>query len=134
MTDQDDDYAVVQQVPPSLPTRIRETWARIRGSMSFTDWMMIVITVLMVGSLLRSIIVQEQVEKVQDAAEITTDVAAAARDSADAALQELRAAIRAVEDAGEDEPELQNQAIIDALQAIARIEGFLCGGRCETPG
>lgn len=33
-----------------------------------------------------------------------------------------------------DGPRLDNQAIIESLQAISRIEGHICGGRCPTGG
>ena len=107
---------------------------RLKSGLTWLVWMCVVLAVLLVGNIARSWVLQDEMEQVQTAANQTTDVAGQAKVSADAALAELRAAIDAIESSNAGEPDLQNQAIIDALQAIARIEAHICGGTCPETG
>lgn len=97
-----------------------------------TKWLLfmcVIITVLVVGSLVRSLAVQHAADQATTAAEKSDATAHDARTAAVEARDELRAAIAAVKKRN-DEPDVQNQAILDALAAIARIEEYLCGGPC----
>lgn len=112
---------------------------RLLKSVRLLVWMCFVIFVLLVGGLLRSFVVQNQVDAVDDAlartenaAIVTGESAENAKISADATLKELRAAIATLNAPG-TEPELSNQAVISALEAITRIETFLCNGVCPEP-
>lgn len=100
-------------------------------------FMCVIITVLVVGSLARSFVVQDAADQGTAAArqaivaaERSDTTSQEARTAAIEARDELRNAINAAEASGE--PDVQNQAIIDALAAIARIEEYLCGGPCPT--
>lgn len=103
-------------------------------------WIVAVLTFLLVGNMVGSVVAKNQLESFRDsveeteiAATNTVEVASAARESADAALNELRVAVSAIEQANSEEPDLTNQAILDALAAIARLEVFVCGGVCPEP-
>lgn len=94
-------------------------------------WLVVILLVLTVGSIIRSYIIQDAVTEVQTAADDVGTTAEEARDAAIEARDELRTAITAIEATREPgEPDLQNQAIIDALAAVGRIEIYLCGGPC----
>jgi TolA-binding protein len=104
----------------------REPWRE-----KILPWLVAVLAVLVAMSLWRSFVVEDAVEHVDEAAAEVRDVSTEGRQAAIEARDELRDAVRAIEEANEGEPELQNQAIIAALEAIARIEVYLCGGPCE---
>lgn len=91
-------------------------------------FMCVIITVLVVGSLVRSFAVQDAADNATAAAKQSDATSQEARTAAIEARDELRAAIdRTRNDSG-----VQDQAILDALAAIARIEEYLCGGPCPT--
>lgn len=103
-------------------------------------WAVVIIAVLLLGSLIRSYAVEDAADNAADAADEATDAAelnveitTEGRDAAQDTLAELRAVVSDLQAAQEAEPDLQNQAIIDALAAVARIEGYLCGGVCPPP-
>lgn len=92
-------------------------------------FMCVIITVLVVGSLARSFVVQDAADHATAAAERSDATSQEARTAAIEARDELRTAIEATR-RNNNEPDVQNQAILDALAAIARIEEYLCGGPC----
>lgn len=103
----------------------RPPWATL------LTWLVVILVVLTVVSVARSYIVQDAAESAEAAAKTVGSTADQARDAAIEARDELRAAVKALEESRDpNEPDLQNQAIIDALEAIARIEVYLCGGPC----
>ena len=125
---------VREEVVDAREVRTEKTGDRLRGGLNLLIWMSVVLAVLLVGNLVRSWALQDNMEQVEAAANETTEIAGEAKVSADAALTELRDAISAIEESNAGEPDLQNQAIIDALEAIARIEAHLCGGACPETG
>jgi hypothetical protein len=114
---------------------------RIERSTRFIVWLCFVLVVLTAGTLARSFITQGRLDKLDDviyrteaAVSQTYDVSENAKTAAESALKELRAAIRAIEESGSDQVPLNNQAINEALIAIARLENYLCNGRCPDVG
>lgn len=113
----------------------------IENGIRFLKFLVSILVVLAAGLLLRSWPEQSQADKIEDAAHLAEAASLRAentsiesRDAAVVTRDELRAVIAELEAAREAEPDLQNQAIIDALAAIARIEGRICGGPCPEPG
>lgn len=113
----------------------------IENGIRFLKFLVCVLVVLAAGLLLRSWPEKEQADTIENAAHLAEAASLRAektsiesRDAAIVTRDELRAVIAQLEAAREAEPDLQNQAIIDALQAIARIEARMCGGPCPEPG
>lgn len=108
------------------------------GYLKFLRWMVLVLAVMVAGAIARSYATQDQLDEVSAAADRTTEASERteqasndARSAAQGAAADLADAIARIEANNTGEPDLQNQAIIDALAAVARIEFYLCGGTCE---
>lgn len=97
-------------------------------------WLVVILIVVSAGNLARSFVNQQSTDKATQAAERVEATSIEGRDASVETLKELRQILANLEAADEGEPDLSNQAILDALQAIARIEGFVCGGPCPQPG
>ena len=115
------------------------TETREKGSHHLLIWLIVVLIIISIGSFVRSFIVQESADDAENAAQTAivvtnraNDISLEGRDASLKTLDELHAILDSIKDTNTNEPDLQNQAIIDALEAIARIEGQLCGGRCPA--
>lgn len=103
-----------------------------RALLKFLLWLVGVLILLSIGNFLRSYVVQDAADKSTDAATRVEITSVEGRDAAVGTLNELRAIVARSEANSQSQPALSNQQVIDALIAIARIEGFLCGGPCPT--
>jgi len=102
---------------------------------NFIGWMCVLLAVLMAGNFIRSFYVEDAADKATSSAESVSNVAVEGRDASIDVQATLHDILDELETASEtSQPDLNNQAIIDSLQAIARIEGYLCSGPCpEVP-
>lgn len=130
-----------QEESTSLEEKHHHNREVVTSGIRFVKWACVIIAILTLGSLLRSQVFQGQIDQISDAVESLEESSSQTKESADhasdaseAALQELRDAITAVQKSREDQPSLTNQAILDALQAIARLEAHICGGPCPETG
>jgi hypothetical protein len=101
------------------------TW--IRRILRYMLWLLVVGTVLMALTYKAAGDLDDSVGKLEGTTQEAKKAAAEARD-------ELRAAIRRIEAVDPEQPSLNNQDIVNALAAIARIEDYLCGGPCPAEG
>jgi hypothetical protein len=126
-----------------VETRDREvSWREgsLASGIKVLIWLVSILIVLSAGNFIRSYYVQDSVDKATHAGELAIiasenakDTSVEGRDASLETLAELRAILARIEDQNTAEPDLQNQAILDALQAIARIEAFICEGPCPVP-
>lgn len=107
-------------------TILQHVWGLVK-------WLLAISTVLTVTIVGLGYIINDLDNDVENASE--------ARHTLDGNVEELTAEIvdldKTIRDVIEesqnpDQPPLDNQAVIKALETIARIEGYLCGGPCPT--
>lgn len=117
---------------------VTEREGTVTGSIRLLKWLICVLIVMSIGNFARTFVNQEATDKSTDAAKQAEAAAERAelisvesRQAALDTLQELRAVVARAEANNDDS--LSNQVIVEALQSIARIEGFLCGGTCPDP-
>lgn len=115
--------------------------ATILTGLRTLKWLVAVLIVISAGNFVRSFYNQEAADKSTDASEQAEDaadrigeVATEGRDASVDTLNELRVILAEIEANQADQPELNNQLIVDSLKSIARMENFLCGGPCPEPG
>jgi len=120
--------------------RAEQRESTVEASVRIIKWLVVVLIVLSIGNFLRTFVVQDSTDESTKASEEATEAAESlqvtgeeARDASLETLHELQAITKKLEEQNAGEPDLQNQAIIDALAAVARIEGHLCGGPCPEP-
>lgn len=130
---------VVETYADHIVDIIVERESYIKGSVKLLLWLVAVLIIISIGNMARSFIVQNSADESTRAAERVEktqvefrSTSIEARDAARESLAELRRIIARFEQ-NNDEPDLQNQAIIEALQAVARIEAAICGGICPEP-
>lgn len=121
---------------------------QVSGANRFLTWLVVILIVISIGNFFRTYVNQDATDKAQEAAETAGTAASNAQDAANTAaetagegrdvsldtLAELRAIIAQVNASSEGQPEINNQIVIDAFAAIARMEAFLCNGPCPEPG
>jgi hypothetical protein len=109
----------------------------IDGLLIFIRWGLILVTVLVFGSFIRSFVVQDQVEKVNDAANNALTASQSADNNSvlgrDAAIEVRDTLNEILAQLQQSEGTSNQQQVNNALQAIARIEAFLCNGVCPEP-
>jgi hypothetical protein len=120
---------------------VSEREGSISGAVKMIRWLTIVLVVISAGNFVRSFFTEAASEKAVDAAHTAEEASNRAettsvegRDASLETLAELRAILARINENNEDEPDLTNQAIIEALQTIARIEAAVCDGPCPEPG
>lgn len=116
---------------------VTEREASVTGSIRFIKWLLLVLIVISVGNFTRTFVNQDTTDRAivashnaEMASKNAEIVSIESRQAALETLSELRGIIARAEERDEEQPDIQAQAIIEALQAIARIEGFICGGPC----
>ena len=114
---------------------------KVASSVRVLIWLVVVLIVISIGNFSRTFVNQTSTDRATEASNAATAAAVEIRQTSeqgrDASLEtlaELRAILATLEASNSDQPDLNNQAILDALQAIARIEAFVCGGTCPEPG
>lgn len=104
----------------------------VKHSIRIITWLVVVLIVISGGNFIGSIITKNATDDIIQSADEIKVTTKEGRDASVDTLNELRAILARIRASG-DEPDVQNQAIIDALQAIARIEAFVCAGPCPEP-
>lgn len=119
---------------------VTEREGTVSGGIRVLKWLVSVLIVISMGNFMRTFVVQDATDRATEAAREATEAAnsvkgtsAEGRDASLETLAELRAILQQIEERNQNDPGPGNQAIIEALQAIARIEGFICGGPCPEP-
>lgn len=93
-------------------------------------WLVVVLIVISAGNFIRSFYNQDATDKATAAAESVETTASEGRNAAVNVEKTLTEILAQLEDSS-GEPGSNSQDVQEALLAIARIEGFLCGGKCE---
>lgn len=120
---------------------VTEREGSVVGSIRLLKWLICVLIVISAGNFIRTFVNQNATDKstmaarnAEEAAHRAQEISIESREAALDTLQELRAVVARAQANSADQPELANQAILEALQSIARIEGYLCGGPCPESG
>lgn len=118
------DYADVQTAG------LTEFLNRLFSLMRLIGFLVIVVIVMLAGNLLQGELENDRLDKLAADIDVVEKASDDARSSAARTQDVIEQAIADLKENSNDQPPLNNQAVIDALEAVNRIERFLCGDIC----